>query len=103
MASVTRRPDGRWRARYGDPDGREHARHVTRKTDADRWLATNRADIVRRGYNASLSDTRPRHSHLWPESDDQTARNSTPPSRDRLRTGPATKRSRPGVISVLHY
>ncbi|SDY23607.1 hypothetical protein SAMN05661080_02802 [Modestobacter sp. DSM 44400] len=30
--------DGRWRARYRDPAGREHARHFDRKVDAQRWL-----------------------------------------------------------------
>jgi hypothetical protein len=50
MASSTRRPDGRWRARYRDPDGREHARHFARKADADLWLATIQADILRGRY-----------------------------------------------------
>lgn len=39
MASVKKRPDGRWRARYRDDSGKEHARHFPRKTDADTWLA----------------------------------------------------------------
>lgn len=47
MASLTRRPDGRWRARYRDPDGRERARHFDRKLDAEHCLATVKADIVR--------------------------------------------------------
>jgi hypothetical protein len=38
MASVKRRPDGTWRARYRDPSGREHARHFPRRVDAERWL-----------------------------------------------------------------
>lgn len=38
MASIAKREDGRWRARYRDPAGREHARHFTRKVDAQRWL-----------------------------------------------------------------
>lgn len=38
MASIARRDDGHWRARYRDPAGREHARHFTRKVDAQRWL-----------------------------------------------------------------
>lgn len=36
--SIRRRPDGKWRARYRDADGREHARHFDRKVDAQRWL-----------------------------------------------------------------
>jgi integrase len=38
MASIARRPDGRWRARYRDDAGKEHARHFGRKVDAQRWL-----------------------------------------------------------------
>jgi len=36
--SVAKRPNGRWRARYRDDAGREHARHFDRKLDAQRWL-----------------------------------------------------------------
>src|SRR5262245_34719266 len=50
MGSVKKRPDGKWRARYRDPAGREHAKHFRRKLDADRWLATVEADIVRGTY-----------------------------------------------------
>jgi integrase len=38
--SVARRPNGKWRARYRDARGREHARHFARKVDATRWLAS---------------------------------------------------------------
>jgi integrase len=38
LASIQRRPDGRWRARYHDPSGRERARHFDRKIDAQHWL-----------------------------------------------------------------
>ena len=38
MASITKRPDGRWRARYRDDSGKEHARHFARKLDGQRWL-----------------------------------------------------------------
>ncbi|MBU2662863.1 hypothetical protein KOI35_05015 [Actinoplanes bogorensis] len=38
MASVKKRPDGKWRARYRDEAGKEHARHFARKVDAQRWL-----------------------------------------------------------------
>lgn len=50
MSSLKRRPDGSWRARYQDPQGRERARHFDRKADAERWLATVGADIVRGTY-----------------------------------------------------
>lgn len=38
MASIQKRPDGRYRARYRDRVGREHAKHFVRKVDAQRWL-----------------------------------------------------------------
>jgi integrase len=38
MASIAKREDGTWRARYRDEDGREHARHFRRRQDAQRWL-----------------------------------------------------------------
>ena len=38
MASITRRPNGRWRARFRDPSGREHAKDFTRKVAAQRYL-----------------------------------------------------------------
>ena len=38
MANIARRPDGRWRPRYRDAAGKEHARHFQRKVDAQRWL-----------------------------------------------------------------
>jgi len=38
MASISKRPDGRWRARYRDANGKEHAKHFNRKIDGQRWL-----------------------------------------------------------------
>jgi integrase len=38
MASIRKRPDGQWRARYRDDAGREHARHFARKVDGQAWL-----------------------------------------------------------------
>ena len=38
MASITKRPDGRWRARYRDETGKEIAKHFDRKVDGQRWL-----------------------------------------------------------------
>lgn len=55
MASVKRRPDGKWRARWRDPDGREHAKHFDRKGDAQRFLATVEADKLR-GQYVDLTD-----------------------------------------------
>lgn len=36
--NIAKRPDGRWRARYRDESGKEHARHFGRKVDAQHWL-----------------------------------------------------------------
>lgn len=50
MASITKRPDGRWRARYRDPAGKEHARHFARKADGQRWLDEVTASVVTGAY-----------------------------------------------------
>ncbi|MEP7178803.1 MAG: tyrosine-type recombinase/integrase [Pseudonocardiales bacterium] len=38
MASLAKRADGHWRARYRDAAGREHSKHFKRKADAQHWL-----------------------------------------------------------------
>ncbi|OIH95095.1 site-specific integrase [Curtobacterium sp. MCBA15_001] len=38
MASIRQRPDGKWRARYRDDEGREHSRHFDRKREGQDWL-----------------------------------------------------------------
>ncbi|MGR6899775.1 MULTISPECIES: site-specific integrase [Glutamicibacter] len=50
MASIKRRPDGKWRARYRDEAGKEHARHFGRKVDAQRWLDEVTASVVTGTY-----------------------------------------------------
>ncbi len=50
MPSISKRPDGRWRARYRDDAGREHARHFTRKLDGQRWLDGVTAAVVTGAY-----------------------------------------------------
>ncbi len=50
MASIKRRPNGSWRARYRDAAGREHARHLGRKVDAQRWLDEVTATVVTGQY-----------------------------------------------------
>jgi len=52
MASIARRPNGKWRARYRDDSGREHARHFDRKVDAQRWLDEVTASVVTGQYVA---------------------------------------------------
>jgi integrase len=50
MASIAKRPDGQWRARYRDGAGKEHAKHFVRKTDAQRWIDEATAAIVTGQY-----------------------------------------------------
>src|SRR3954451_14657729 len=45
--NVARRPDGKWRARYRDGAGKEHAKHFDRKSDAERWLAAAQVALSR--------------------------------------------------------
>jgi integrase len=47
VASIARRPDGTYRPRYRDENGKEHARHFKRKVDAQRWLDEQTAAMVR--------------------------------------------------------
>ena len=50
MASIKRREDGQWRARYRDEAGKEHARHFARKVDAQRWIDETTAAVVTGQY-----------------------------------------------------
>ncbi len=45
MASIAKRADGHWRARYRDARGKEHSRHFERKIDAQRWLDSVTASV----------------------------------------------------------
>lgn len=50
MASIRKREDGMWRARYRDSADREHARHFERKVDAQAWIDGVTASVVRGDY-----------------------------------------------------
>lgn len=50
MGNIQKRPNGKWRARYRDDSGREHARHFERKADAQRWLNETTADMLNGRY-----------------------------------------------------
>jgi integrase len=50
MASIQKRPDGRWRARYRDDVGKEHAKHFPRKVDAQRWIDEVTTAVVTGSY-----------------------------------------------------
>lgn len=38
MPSIRQRPNGQWRARYRDDEGKEHSKHFPRKRDGQDWL-----------------------------------------------------------------
>jgi integrase len=46
MANIKQRPNGRWRARYRDDAGREHARHFKTKREGQAWLDQQTAALV---------------------------------------------------------
>ncbi len=46
-SAVTGKVTVRWQARFTAPDGRERTKRFERKVDAERWLKTNVADLVR--------------------------------------------------------
>lgn len=46
MANIKKRTDGKYRARYRDESGKEHARHFARKVDAQNWLDEQTSKLV---------------------------------------------------------
>jgi integrase len=50
MASIKKRTDGKYRARYRDAAGKEHARHFARKIDAQHWLDEVTTSLVTGTY-----------------------------------------------------
>lgn len=51
MASVDKRPDGKWRARWREyPGGPQKSQHFPRKVDAERFLDNVRGDQARGAY-----------------------------------------------------
>ncbi|MDO5618761.1 tyrosine-type recombinase/integrase [Kocuria sp.] len=57
MASIKKRPNGSWRARYRDQDGKEHAKHFPRKIDAQKWLDTVTVDTATGRYVDPSNDS----------------------------------------------
>lgn len=50
MASIAKRSDGRWRARYRDSAGHEHSRHFRRRVDAQSWINGVTSAVVTGSY-----------------------------------------------------
>jgi integrase len=46
VASIKKRPDGRWRARYRDPAGHERAGHFPTRAKAQAWLDEKTASLI---------------------------------------------------------
>jgi len=46
VASIKKRPDGKWRARYRDDNGKEHAQHFATKAAGQVWLDRQTASLV---------------------------------------------------------
>ena len=61
FGNVRKLPSGRWQARYTGPDARTHKAHVTfdTKGDAETWLSTVRADIVRETWTPPTAAAAP--------------------------------------------
>jgi integrase len=61
FGNVRKLPSGRWQARYTGPDARTHTGHVTfdTKGDAEAWLSTVRADIVRETWTPPTAAATP--------------------------------------------
>lgn len=57
MANIQKRPNGKYRARYRDSSGKEHARHFVRKIDAQQWLSLQTASVLE-GRHVSPKDSR---------------------------------------------
>lgn len=49
-SNIARRANGKWRARYRDSRGQEHARHFDRKVDAKKWLDEITSQVVTGTY-----------------------------------------------------
>ncbi len=48
--SIDKRPDGRYRARWREPDGKQRAKHFDRKIDAERHLVKMKHDLLSGTY-----------------------------------------------------
>jgi len=67
FGSLRRRSSGRWQASFVGPDGHRHNAPTTfnTKTEADAWLATQQAEIVKGEWTAR---------HVTAKHDEQAAR-----------------------------
>jgi integrase len=68
MGNVQKRPDGKWRARWRDPSGKERAKHFDKKGDATRFLATVESSKLSGSYvNPADRTTVSEYARRWAE------------------------------------
>lgn len=82
MASITKRPDGRWRVRWRSfPGAPERSKHFARKVDAQRFADSVAGDIVRGAYVDPKAgrETVEQYAERW-----MAAQVWRPSSRDRV-------------------
>ena len=102
MASIQKRPDGKWRARYRDADGREHSRHFSRKIDGQAWLDEVTASVVT-GMYVDPDAGRLTFSDYWQQwSSRQIWVRGTKESADQAAAGATFSRRRMNTIKRGH-
>jgi hypothetical protein len=93
MASIAKRPDGQWRARYRGPDGSEHSKHFGRRVDAQRWLDQERPPSSRPAHGLRRVPPRSPSRNGAPGGWPGTAPGNRPPCEWRRCTSPRSLNS----------
>lgn len=89
--SVEKRPNGRWRSRYRDAAGKEHARHFDRKVDAVAWETAQKV-AVQQG------------THVDPSAGRETVRDFAERWRlDQVQQRPSTARAVERIFRIHVY
>ena len=87
MANIAKRPDGRWRARYRDPRGEEHARHFALHRTRS---ARSRPKMISVGQHRG--NNRPENTHRLPNvSNARSPVNSRAPATTNHRQRPSAR------------
>jgi integrase len=88
MSSVAKRPNGKWRARYEDAAGKEHARHFERKADATTWLATQVHKVTEGTWVDPMAGKRTfeEYAQQWASTQIQHRPSTAAVTRSRLKT-----------------
>lgn len=88
MTSIAKRPNGKWRARYRDPSGKEHSGHFARKVDAEQWLAQQVTKVGSGTWVDPLAGRRTfaEYARGWLEGQIHHRASTTSQTRSRLET-----------------